>query len=556
MSEKHNIEDLFRSEFDGYTEAPSNGVWNSINRKMTGPRIESMYKNAFKGFKVAPAEQTWRRIAAAVWFNKFIHFSPFSFNVYYLGIIITAVVGTVITVNNNPDLNFVHFSDKQETTELIDVKEIKVDNESNESFELRNANPSDFELSDNNITDETNRLDNKTSTIDYTSVEPENNVEDLIALSNIEETNTQEQNTVETNNDIQNKQIEIIETSTVDIETNTNTAELTTNQETNSANILDINLDRLVNINKYTLTYQPTPFDIADLVINGIPKQDEITYDTIGVDYHGDPILKEKSYFAIDAYYSPYCYIYNTSLLNTELVNNLDLYNKNLSPQLSFSAGLGLAYSYNNFRIETGIGYQKLHETFNSKTEEIETNTYTQYEHFENEVWDYTTIYILDLDEYIQGNIVYYQYTDSLMTLVPDSTLVSVTDTTIISKEMNADNNYQYIDIPLVLGYEFKMGNFCLTPKTGVISSILINRSGTYYDIENNNIGSAENCPNTKLMFDYYAALNIQYQIGEHAGIYLEPHLRADINSMYDKSYAISQKGRKLGIKTGVYIKF
>ena len=123
MKNKQNIEDIFRSEFEGFTQKPSDKVWNSINKKMVGPRFESLYHNAFKGFKIVPAEQTWRRIATALWFNRFIHFSPFHFNIYYLGLILTAVVGTVVTVNNNSNMDFIRFNDKFANAEKTKIQQ-------------------------------------------------------------------------------------------------------------------------------------------------------------------------------------------------------------------------------------------------------------------------------------------------------------------------------------------------------------------------------------------------------------------------------------------------
>lgn len=546
MKGKQNIEDAFRSEFEGFTQTPSNKVWNGINKKMIGPRFESMYKNAFNGFKVAPSEQTWRRIAAAVWFNKFIHFSPFSFNIYYAGLILTAVVGTVITVNNNPNLDFVNFSEENYKAKTNEINEIEDDNPEENIFEYRNAIPDFFALnSDNEI--ETNNLINEVQTIDNTT-----NQNDIVYNSNIADNN----NNITANANITNQ---TNENNTE--ENNTNNTENGLLAETNSFNSqtqnnLYFKLDRLVNENSFTLSYKPTTFDIADKVISGIPEQDVITYDTIGVDYHGDPILKEKSYFAIGLYVAPFYHDYNTQLLNSELAANYDIYNSNISPELSYSTGINIKYSYRQFHIETGISYLSLHESFSSSISSYETNTTSHYDYFDQEVWDPYTILILDLDEYLQGNIVYIEHTDSILSIVPDSTLVTITDSTLVTNDHNATSNYHILDIPLIAGYEFQFGKTSISPKAGIISSVLISREGTYYDMSMNDVMSCEHSKNTKLLFDYYASINLQYNITDHTSVYIEPHIRADINSMYDKSYVLDQKSRKYGLKTGIYYKF
>ncbi len=542
MKNKQNIEDIFRSGFEDFTQKPSEKVWNGINKKMVGPRLESLYHNAFKGFKVTPAEQTWRRIAAAVWFNRFIHFSPFHFNIYYLGIILTAVVGTVVTVNNNPNMDFIRFNDKFANADKTKIEQ--VENESNklDVWNLRNTKPNYFELSDENI--EFEKLNKSTNQVENT-VEQDKTINYQVKRQEVIE-----QNISDNTNPIGQTQNEIIAN---------NVSNISENQDEivqNSPNIAYFKLNKLIRNNIFTLTYAPTAFDIADKVIAGIPQLDVISYDTLGVDYKGNPIISEKSYFALDIFFNPFLQNYNNALLNTELQANLDTYNKNITPHLSFSTGIGIAYSYNKFRLETGLAYQQLHESFSANINAYETSTHNSYNYFDDEVWEPYTILILDIDEFIQGNLVYTEYHDSILAIVPDSTLISYTDSILINKDIKIKNTYHFIDVPLVGGYEFDLGKFSVTPKAGLITSILIAKGGQYYDISQNDVAEISNCPDTKFMFDYYGAINLQYKIGRYFAIYLEPHLRGDINSKYQKSYVISQKSQKYGLKTGVYIKF
>jgi hypothetical protein len=544
MSNKKNIEDIFRSELEGYTQTPSNKVWNGINKKMIGPRFESMYRNAFNGYKIAPADQTWRRIAAAVWFNKFIHFTPFHFNIYYLGIVVTAVVGTVVTVNNNPNLDFFHFNDNFENADKTIVQEIDNENPLTDIFDYRNAVPKN---TNNEIDSEDNiKIEENTSTtIISNEVSNSNNNEIITNPNNSKSQNviTINQNAITAQNNNKDNELE-------------SSTEIVDDVVEETINKTYYKLNRLLRNKNHSLTYQPTPFELADKVILGIPEQDQITYDTLGVDYHGNPILSEKSYFAIDLYFTPYWLQYNTAVLNSELQTNFENYQNNINPNLSFSAGIGFAYSYNKIRFETGIGYLQMQESFNSTINSHQVSEHSYYNYFDKEVWQTYTVNILDLDEYLQGNIVYYEHTDSILNIVPDSTLISYMDSVLISKDANAQNIYHIVDVPVVFGYEIGTGKFSVTPKAGIIGSMLIKRDGTYYNITHNDIMSTNDCPDTKFLFDYYGALNLQYKIGNKISLYVEPHIRVDINSMYDNSYALSQKSRKLGIKTGFYFKF
>jgi hypothetical protein len=539
VNKKQNIEDAFRSGFDGYTKTPSDKVWNGINKKMIGPRMESMYKNAFNGFKIAPTGQTWRRVAAALWFNRFIHFSPFSFNIYYLGIIITAVVGTVVSINNNRNLDFVHFSDPFENPAKLKTKQIVIEQtaSTNSNLDLRNTETDYFELKED---------ENISNTIETNAITNTNN--NNIIVNNNSQANRQTNNITETTIDIENIILENIAENI--IETNIENSNVD-----NKENFI-VKLERLIRFNTYNLTYNPTTSEIADAVINGIPKLDAISYDTIGVDYHGDPILQEKSSFIIDLYVSPYMHRYNNLLLNSELQNNFDLYDENINPCMSFSAGLGFAYMYKNIRFETGIGYHRMNETISLSTQGYESNSHTYYNYFDELVWQEHIVHVLDLDEYLQGNIVYIEHVDSVLTFISDSTLITYTDSTLVSENLNAENSFSFIDIPIIGGYEFNFGKISLTPKAGIIGSILIKREGTCYDITSRDITDVQAEYNSGLLLDYYTAINLQYKMGKHISLYIEPNLRGDITSVYKNNFALDQKSNKFGLRTGVYIKF
>ena len=178
------------------------------------------------------------------------------------------------------------------------------------------------------------------------------------------------------------------------------------------------------------------------------------------------------------------------------------------------------------------------------------------YNYFENQRWEYDTTLILDLDEYLTGNIVYIEHVDSCLLYYQDSIFTEYRDTALIDKSYIAENQYHIFDIPLIAGYELKYGNISFTPKAGLITSYLVKREGTAYSFLSGDIVQAQNLPMSKLLFDYYAGLNIQYRVSKNISVFIEPHLRSDINSLYKSSYAISEKSIKYGVKTGLSIKF
>ncbi len=560
MSSKNNIEEIFSSEFSDFKIEPSSKVWNGINKEIADARFESGYKNAFKGFKIMPSKYTWKKVIAALWIGQFLRFNPFKFNVYYLSVILTSIVGTIIYINNY---------NKELTIAKNQLQEIKIIN-SNAKNIINSKHNKHQNIASNNTAIETGENNNDI-------ISTSNNIKDKTSLK---ESYTQTQNTTQTSNNTIHK--EAINTSElesdliaqssdnqIDVSTNIKTQKTIQNlnkeKEQNTENTIVNEITETKYTNKFIkiplniinfISYKPTISDIADNTISQIPKQDEITYDTIGVDYHGKPILSEKSYFEVGLYISQNLPFYSSKLLNSELLTNYKLYSSNIKPQISYGAGLELAYSYRNIRIETGLAYQELREEINalSNRYKIEENNY--YEYYNKEEWNTYTVSILDLDEYLLGNTVYIEHEDSLLIHSTDSTLVTQIDTTLISKQNISASTYKYLEIPLVLGYEFKKGKISFTPKGGVINSILINRKGTFYDIRNDKVILSNNSLDTKFLFNYYVAFNIKYNIAKHASIYVEPYFNSNINSMYNSGYAIEQKGRKYGLRTGIYFKF
>ncbi|MDD3739993.1 MAG: hypothetical protein PHH30_02020 [Bacteroidales bacterium] len=564
MSSNKNIEDLFRSELGDFKVNPSDKVWSGINKRMCVPRFNAIYRNAFSAFKLSPSDHVWRRVAAFVWLNKFIHFTPFSFNIYYLGIIITAVVGTVITVNNNPNLNFVHFDPNTKTVEIVD--------DSNSLFNI--PDPTDYINSQ--IAENNSDADKETAIIyDKLDADPDFNVEKEIILPINENTNNLN---TETNIVIQNQE----QNNIISQNNYINTENLTTNEVDNKipelSDLVNIPVEQIVEkessikvdikterellptrllLNKIQyLKYRPDWSEFADLKLSEIPYLNPIVYDTLGYNHAGDPIIVEKSWFTIDLFYSPYLHSYSNKLLNTELEQNYSFYSSNNKPIYSYSAGVGLSFNYKRLRIESGFSHMQMRENLNQTVKIYDTITNYQYNYFENHSWNYDTTMILDLNEYLAGNIVYIEYVDSCMFYYTDSVMTEYLDSVQIDKLMQAENAYHIVDIPVIVGYEFNYNNFSITPKAGIITSYLTKRTGTAYNIMAGEIVNANDLPSSKLLFNYYAGINLQYRISKNLAIFIEPHIRSDINSLYKNSYAINEKSMKYGVKTGISFKF
>ncbi len=581
MSSKQNIEDLFRSGLEDYSVNPSGKVWSGINKKLAGPRFEALYRNAFNGFKISPSEQLWRRIAAVVWFNKFIHFTPFSFNIYYLAIITSAVIGTVVTVDNNTDLDFVHFEQKsvipvnseKDTANFIKMPFAEVLAENYTEWELtynQKYSEKNVETAEVVVKDEKNGEKTKIPVSVTVNNKNTGSLPDEITSqpSEMPAEDNSLKNTMLNRGvlgETKNNEAVNIASSEAGNKANSETGEIT---DYSTEKTTDPGNNEVKSVAKYLipprlkvtynhmLTYKPQWSELADIAFEGIPELDVITHDTIGYNYLGDPVVVEKSWFTAEAFFSPYMCDYNYTLLNQELESNYDFYSANKKPGFTYSAGLGFSYTNNRFRVETGVAYHILNGNINQETACYDTITSYTFNYFEAEKWNYDTTMILDLDEYLQGNIVYIPYVDSTLVTYTDSIETAYQDSVLVNKLILANNTYHIIDIPVIAGYEFTYGKFSVTPKAGIITGLVVKNSGTAFNIMDGKIYDASLLPANRVLFDYYAAVNLQYRISEHTSIFIEPHIRGDINSMYKETYAISEKTRKYGIKTGISFRF
>ncbi|MDD3685404.1 MAG: hypothetical protein PHE56_01435 [Bacteroidales bacterium] len=560
MNSKQNIEDVFRQGFDDFQMKPSGKVWNGINKQMAGPRLEASYKNAFEGFRINPSEQIWRRVAAAIWFQRFIHFTPFSFNVYYLAILTTAIIGTVAVINNSPDLEFVDFDENKYLVQNSDS--LQIEDKQIASFnELINIS-----VVENEIAGFVEKQ-NPESDSENTNVFPE------VVLNN-NQNETKNQNVVASNSVLISTSKSLENTSNINSQ-NPDAVSLANNTQTESSiniaedkNInnsgisnqikpnLDLSLSKVFIKNSKLLTYKPQWFEKADKAFAGIPEYEVIVKDTIGYNYKGEPVVVDKSWFEAGLYYSPYLFDVKTKTLNQELLSNNLMYNKGVQPELSWSAGLSLSYNYNRFRIESGVLFGRQSESFSQMIKAYDTLTVYSYNYFENSAWDYDTTMILDLDEYLQGNIVYIPYVDSSRYYFTDSLLVSKQDSVLQDRLLTAESKLSYFGVPIIGGYEFSYGKFIITPKAGVVLGILQNHSGTAYRILDGNIVEVSALDFNKFTLNYYGAINLQYRTGEHFGLFAEPYMSGALISEFKKLNPADRRSTRYGVRLGISYRF
>ena len=63
--------------------------------------IEEVFRNEFSGYTIIPSEGVWTKLAKKLSLREFFKFSFSSFNVFYLVVLISTVIGVVVLIENS-----------------------------------------------------------------------------------------------------------------------------------------------------------------------------------------------------------------------------------------------------------------------------------------------------------------------------------------------------------------------------------------------------------------------------------------------------------------------
>ncbi len=584
MSENYNnIEDLFKDSFEKAKVKPSEQTWNNIENQL---RSESYFYDKFNGYLVKPSARIWSNIQRKLFYVNFFRFNFSTFNFYYLvSILALLFIGTysVISENigynqnalvtNNQDVsnydikpvetflntNDENKSDNNNNSQIFNktVTEVNTDIEENDIIENINLTQVNYVANDinnnENIATEINADVEENDIIENIDLNPVDNVADDI---NNEENIAKEINTVVEKNDV----IENINLTPADL-----VADVINNKE-NIAKEINAVVEE-VNSVSYNAEYKTIGHEIINLIHKGpitlntdslIAFSDFEYKDTLGTDAFGDPIITETTNWSLDVLLDP---AFTSSIIRTTSAENNnyeETYNNALSPMLSNSFGININYSYKNFIVQSGIYYKKFNEQFNYDQEVLLIDTTSYYETEYQYEQQYDTIFVFDLDEYLDsGDTSYIPYTISNTVKVPYEVLVTDYDSSMTDQNIKVKNTYSYIEIPLSIGYQFKQNKFTVSPKFGLITGLYINSSGKSLN-SSYNIEDINNEKQTYIIpsFSMIAAIGFEYKINDFFSFVANPYYRKSINSIFIKSQPISHKFNAYGLKLGIRYNF
>ncbi len=229
-----------------------------------------------------------------------------------------------------------------------------------------------------------------------------------------------------------------------------------------------------------------------------------------------------KTHFFLDVYYAPEIASRSLETTDPALQSYVDERTNSEQPILSYSAGLKASFVFSNgLSVRGGLSYSNNSERFDfvKETQKI-------------------TIVIKDQN----GNVI----------------RTEVKETVIMDKIYN---RYQFIDIPLLVGYEKDLKDFVLSLNGGIGLNISASQSGkiykndankmSFYLLENNGEAN-EPIFRKNAGLSLIASVGLNYKYNERMMLLLEPSARYYMHSLSDPSNPVSQKYLFLGLNVGV----
>jgi hypothetical protein len=215
--------------------------------------------------------------------------------------------------------------------------------------------------------------------------------------------------------------------------------------------------------------------------------------------------------------------------------------------------GINLTIENKDLMFQTGIEYNAIGEQNNYKAKS------KQWMKNDEKVWDVYNKQIIKIDTVYHFGIVNYNQTivnvkDSTLLTKSDSIFAYQTDNAIA--KANAKTTINYLEIPLMVGYQFKFGNLAIAPFAGISVGYLTKSQGMYM---NKTITGIEEINDANLIttfnFNYQLKLQLGYNINDNFMLTLTPQYRNNLFSVSPKSSEISTKYSTIGASFGLSYK-
>ncbi|MDD5569952.1 MAG: outer membrane beta-barrel protein [Bacteroidales bacterium] len=508
--------------------------------------IDKFFKEGLKSYKEKPSEKLKRRVGRGLFLSGL--FSGFSFlknlNSYFFEIFDVLLICAVFCFFNKcsensklPVSNLISQTKKAKTnnndaSDIIEVKQQKQSNELpkqregsqvKETFSFINEKPANsVDSSNTNIISKTkeSKTNNNKTNDNKINKTPEltlnNEVKEPVDADSETKNKTEikGQTELKTENKIitENNNIKIDERKSVAIKT----------EVKKDSTITDINksVDTTNNVKSNKTNKDST-------ITETKPEETKPVQKTNG-----------RNNFSLELTASPIIHIDKFSTNDNNLINYIANRKTSEKPQLSYSFGAEAKYNINNFYLKSGIAFFQLNKksnySYSKTTVTIDSVAVVDSLHYIG--WDS-----------LAGKPIYDTVWKNIKTITDKTN-------TIYEKYKNS---LKYIEIPLLIGYEFGKNKFTFRVTAGTSIAFYLSSKGKVISTDLKEVVdfNKSNFPFRNNFFNFICRVGLCYKLNDKISIVAEPSFKCPFSSIFKDSFGIKQKIYSFGLNAGVGFK-
>ncbi len=222
----------------------------------------------------------------------------------------------------------------------------------------------------------------------------------------------------------------------------------------------------------------------------------------------------------------------------------------------SFTSGVNIGAVIHHWTIKSGMAYTRSRNKINLNNKITDIDTSISFDYTVDGYWD---VFLLEKYAEITGNdTTWIEIYDSTWATTVDTIENARYDTSVSGLQYNGINRYSYIEIPLIIGYTFKLNdNISCSFNTGIIAGIYTRAKGNTLNPDDGETLIALNrVPFAKTRFMYTGEINVHYTLTRQWKVLAGARYRQSLNSIYAKDYALSNKMNHVGLHAGVVYEF
>ncbi|NOU45837.1 MAG: hypothetical protein HOO86_02100 [Bacteroidales bacterium] len=206
---------------------------------------------------------------------------------------------------------------------------------------------------------------------------------------------------------------------------------------------------------------------------------------------------------------------------------------------MNSSYGIKFNYHHKNWVVSTGLDYTTLGEKLNYNLEETVIDP-------EGGYYLYDTIWATIIDP-----------ENNMVPMIIGYDITKIEEYKNVKYKIDNVNRYSYIEIPALVGYNFRINQFNVHPSIGLTFGFLYTASGRLPKLDSTNFSVIHDKSiylkpiATNMVFD----LSLEYTFNRKYDVFIKPYFKKGLGSIY-KNYPLSGSYTNTGVKIGVNIYF